>query len=93
MECFFSDKLASIAFIGETMNKYIYVNILAHIFFLFINTLNANGITDILFQQNNVSLHIAKKSILLFENRTTEHRFSIMIYLLNFFDMNSIEHL
>ena len=56
-------KTHNIAFIDGTVNTQVYINILMNTFVSFIDAaLNADGITNILFQQDNAPPHVAKNN-------------------------------
>ena len=59
--CFVGKNLGPIAFIDGTVNTQVYIDILADVFLPFIDALNADDITDIVFQQDNAHPHVAKK--------------------------------
>jgi len=90
--CFVSDKLGPIAFIDGTINTQVHIDVLADIFLPFIDALSADGITDIVFQQDNATPHTAKRMQRSLENWAREHGFSVMEWLPNSPDMNPIEH-
>ena len=77
--CFLSNKLGPIAFIDGTVNKNIYIAILRDSLMPFFDALHADGITNIVFQQDNTRPHIATKTKKILEQLTEEHGFSIMI--------------
>lgn len=91
--CFVGDKLGPIAFINGTVNTQVYVDILENVFLPFIDALSADGITDIVFQQDNARPHTAKRTQSLLENWALAHGFSLMEWPPNSPDMNPIEHL
>ena len=55
--------------------------------------LTNEGISDTIFQQDNASCHISKKTRDWFDKVTTEYGFSVMDWPLNSPDMNLIENL
>ena len=91
--CFIGDKLSPIVFINGTVNTDIYIDLLANTFISFVDVLAADGITDIVFQQDNAPPHVAKRTTEFLENTMREHRFSVMEWPPNSPDMNPIEHL
>ena len=68
-------------------------DILVNSFFPFVDTLTADGITNIIFQQDNAPPHIAKRTKEFLEKAMKEHGFSVMTWPANSPDMNPIEHL
>jgi transposase len=91
--CIFGDKLDPIGFIDGTINTQVYIDILADIFLPFIDALNADGITDIIFQQDNATPHTAKRTQKSLENWAHEYGFSVMQCPPNSPNMNPIEHI
>ena len=77
--CFLSNKLGPIAFIDEIVNKNVYIAILRDQLMPFFDALHADGITNIVFQQDNARSHTATKTKKFLEQLTEEHGFSIMI--------------
>ena len=90
--CFVGNKLGPIAFINGTENSQVYIDILGNTFLSFVDTLSADGIIDIVFQQNNARPHIAKITTKFLKNAAREHGFSVMEWPPNSPDMNPIEH-
>ena len=90
--CLVGANLGPIAFIDGTVKTQVYINMLADVFLPFIDALNADDITDIVFQQDNASPHVAKKTMKFLENAAQEHGFTIMTWPPNSPDMNPIEH-
>ena len=76
--CFVGNKLGPIAFINGMENSQVYIDIIANIFLSFIDALNADGITDIVFQQVNARPHIVKITTKFLKNAAREHGFSVM---------------
>lgn len=91
--CFVGDKLGPIAFVNGTVNTQVYIDILENTFLSFVDALRADGITDILFQQDNARPHVSKKTTEFLENAAREHGFSIIKWPPNSPDMSPIEHL
>ena len=91
--CFVSNKLGSIAFINDTVNSDIYINILRNNLLLYLNILAGDSIYGITFQQDNARPHMSKKTQVFFDAMTIEHRFVMMEWPPNSLDMNSIENL
>jgi hypothetical protein len=76
--CFMGDKLGPVVFINGMVNAEVYINVLADSLLPFIDTLNANDPSNIVFQQDNARPHKAKKTITLLDNWAKEHGFSRM---------------
>src|SRR5947207_14388191 len=77
-ECFLSNKLSSIAFIDGIVNKNVYIIILRDQLLPFFDVFHADGITNIVFQQDNDRSHIAEKTKKIINQLTEKHEFSIM---------------
>ena len=60
--CFVGNKPGPIAFVSGTVNKDAYIDILTNTLLPFINALAADGLTNIVFQQDNASPHTAKRT-------------------------------
>ena len=58
-----SNKLGPIVFISGSVNQDIYIKILCMDFKPFLDTLAANGVTNLEFKQDNTQLHKAKRTI------------------------------
>ena len=91
--CFIGNKLGPIAFINSTINKDVYVDLLREFFLPFIDALNADGITDIIFQQDNAPPHVAGITREFLKTTGNEHGFTFIEWPPNSPDMNPIEHL
>ena len=79
--CFVSENLGPIAFINGTVKTQVSIDMLTDVFFPFIDALNADDITDIVFQQDNARPHTTKRTQIFLENWTQEHGFSVMEWL------------
>jgi len=91
--CFVGDKLGPIAFIDGMVNTDVYIAVLNDNLLSFIDALNADGFSDIIFQQDNASSHTSKKTKEWLANSVREHGFVIMEWPANSPDMNPIENL
>jgi len=91
--CFVGDKLGPIAFIDGMVNTDVYIAVLNDNLLSFIDALNADGFSDIIFQQDNASSHMSKKTKECLANSVREHGFVIMEWPANSPDMNPIENL
>ena len=91
--CFAGTKLGPIAFIEGTVNTDIYIALLQDNLVPFIDAIIADRATDIVFQQNNASPHISKKTCVWFDTAMSKHSFVSMEWPSNSPDMNPIENL
>jgi len=91
--CFVGDKLGPIAFVSGTVNTDVYINILTDTFLPFIDALAADGLMNVVFQQDNASSHTAKRTKEFLEAAARAHGFSVMHWPANSPDMNLIEQL
>jgi transposase len=91
--CFVGDKLGPIAFIDGSIKKEQYIAVLDQCFLEFIDALGADGLRDIIFQQDNASPHTANLTRDWLKDAAKEHGFTIMDWPPNSPDMNPIEHL
>src|SRR5204862_1670951 len=79
-----------IVFVNGTINTDGYIAMLEENLLPFIDTIIADGATNVVFQQDNASPHAATRTHAWFENAMREHGFSLMVWPP---DMNPIEHL
>ena len=91
--CFTGTKLGPIVFINERVNTDVYITVLHENLLPFIDAIIADGATNFVFQQDNATPHVAKRTRAWFENMMREHVFSLMVWPPNSPDMNPIEHL
>src|SRR5579859_5275916 len=91
--CFAGMRLGPIAFIDRRVNSDVYIALLCNYLLPFIDALVADGVSNIIFQQDNASSHTSKKTQEWFRNAIEQHGFTVMDWPLNSPDMNPIEHL
>ena len=91
--CFAGTKLGPIVFIEGTVNTDVYITLLQDNLIPFIDTIIADGTTDIIFQQDNASPHVSKKTLAWLDIAMSEHGFVWMEWPPNSPDMNPIENL
>ena len=90
---FYEWQAGPIVFIDETVKQDLYIDILRESFTLFIEVLATDSLTNLIFQQDNVSPHKARRTIKWLKDLATTHRFSIMNWPSNLLDLNPIENL
>jgi len=91
--CFVGNKLGPIAFVKGMVNKDTYIDIVQNTLLPFFTALTADGLTNIVFQQDNASPHTAKKTKEFLNAKARTHGFSVMAWPANSPDMNLIEQL
>jgi hypothetical protein len=91
--CFVGDKLGPIVFIDGTINKDIYIDILAENLLPFIDVLNLDGVPDIVFQQVNASPHVCPKTKKFLQDSAKQHGFIVIEWPAVSLHMNPIENL
>ena len=91
--CFAGSKLGPIVFIDGTVNTDVYIATLQDNLLPFIDAIIADGATNVIFQQDNATPHVSKRTHLWFESVMQEHEFKLMEWPPNSPDMNPIEHL
>ena len=91
--CFTGTKLGPIAFIEGTVNTDVYIALLQDNLVTFIDMIIADGTTNVVFQQDNTSPHISKKTRAWFDTAMSEHNFVKMEWPPNSPDMNPMENL
>ena len=90
--CFAGSKLGPIVFINETVNSDVYISVLQGNLLPFIDAIIADGAINLVFQQDNATPHVSKKTRAWFDTAMQEHEFSLMVWPPNSPDMNLIEH-
>jgi len=91
--CFAGNKLGPIVFINATVNTDVYIAFLHENLLPFIDAVIADGASQVVFQQDNATCHVSKRSREWLANSTMEHGFSIMQWPPNSPNINPIEHL
>ena len=91
--CFVGDKLGPIAFIDGMVNTDVYIAVLNDKLLSFIDELHANGITNVLFQQDNARPHTSKRTKQWLVASAKQHGFSVIEWPANSPELNLIEHL
>ena len=91
--CFVGKMLGPIAFINGTVNTTLYIEILNEKLVPFIDAIAIDGVTNTVFQQDNASCHVSKKTTEWLQHSMLEHGYTTMVWPPNSPDMNLIEHL
>ena len=91
--CFIGTKLGPIAFIDGTVNSDMYIDILKEKFIPFIDVVVADGLTNVVFQQDNATPHVSRKTQKFLDAAAIERTFTVMQWPPNSPDMNLIENL
>ena len=91
--CFAGDILGPIAFIDTTEKQDDYISLLDQFLVPFIKVLNANGQTNLEFQQDNARPHVAKRTKDYLKLIAESHQLKVMEWPPNSPDMNPIENL
>jgi len=87
------NQLGPIVFIDGTIWKREYITILKQNLLDYIDVLSADGLQDLVFQQDNARPHIAKVTRDWLKDATKEHGFTIIEWPPNSPDLNPIENL
>src|SRR5579859_4530478 len=80
-------------FTGDKLGPIVFINILQNNLLPYLNALAKDGVSEIIFQQDNASCHVSNKTRAWYVGATNEHQFSIMDWAPNSPDMNLIENL
>ena len=72
------NKFGPIVFIDGTVNKDVYIAVLVENLLPFVDALNADGVRDIKFQQDNARPHVCSKTMKFLEDAVKEHGFTVM---------------
>ena len=88
---FSNNKLGPIAFINGTINSHLYISILEAELIPFIQALQGDGLTDIVFQQDNARVHMSKLTTSWLTNSVIQNKFSTIEWPAYSSDMNPIE--
>lgn len=91
--CFYGNKLGPIAFIDGSVNSSVYISVLQDKLVPFIQALHDDGVTDIIFQQDNAKVHKSKLTGKWLTESAMRNGFSIMEWPAYSPDMNPIEEL
>jgi len=91
--CFSNNKLGPIAFINGACNRHVYISVLEAKLVPFIQALQGDGITDIVFQQDNAKVHTSKLTTSWLTDSATQNEFLTMEWPAYSPDMNPIEEL
>jgi 2C-methyl-D-erythritol 2,4-cyclodiphosphate synthase len=91
--CFSGNNLGPIVFINETVNMDIYIAILHENLLPHIDAIIADSTSHLVFQQDNATCHVSKRTQEWLANSGREHGFLLMQWLPNSPNLNPIEHL
>ena len=75
---FVNNKLGPIVFISRSVNQNAYIEMLYTKFELFLDTQTTDEVTNLKFQQDNASLHVATRTCKFLEALAEKHRLTIM---------------
>jgi len=87
--CFTGTKLGPIVFVDGRVNTDVYIALLQANLLPFIDAVIGDGATNVIFQQDNATCHVSKRTRTWFANSAIEHGFSIMQWLPNSPDIES----
>jgi len=85
--------LGPIALIDGTVNTALYIEILTEKLVPFVDVIAVDGVINTVFQQDNASCHVSKRTREWLEASMLEHGYTTMVWPPNSPDMNLIEHL
>jgi DDE superfamily endonuclease len=91
--CFAGNKLGPIVFIDGTVNQDLYMAILQENLFPFMDVLDVDSGMEIIFQQDNATPHVAKRTRAYLSTAMIEHGFKLIIWPPNLPNLNPIENL
>ena len=91
--CFSNNKLGPITFINGACNSHVYISILETKLVPFIQALQGDGITNIIFQQDNAKVHTSKLTTSCLTDSVTQNKFSTIEWPIYSPDMNPIKEL
>lgn len=91
--CFSNNKLGPITFINGTINSHLYISILEAKLVPFIQVLQGNGLTNIVFRQDNARVYTSKLATSWLTNSATQNKFSTIEWPAYSHDMNPIKEL
>jgi len=91
--CFLADKLGPIVFVEGGIKQDVYIGMLDQYFVPFLHALNADGQTNLEFQQDNASAHTAKRTKEWLRAMAEQNNLRLMEWPPNSPDMNPLENL
>jgi transposase len=91
--CFCGNKLGPIAFIDGSINSHVYISVLQDKLLPFFQALHNDGVTDIIFQQDNAKVHTSKLAGTWLKDSAIQNGFLITEWPAYSPDMNPIEEL
>ena len=91
--CFVGDKLGPLVCINDKIKQDVYIQLLDENLLSFIDVLHANGISELIFQQDNARPHTAQKTKDWLKVVGEKHSFTIIEWPANSSDLNPIENL
>ena len=91
--CFTGTKLGPTVFINGTVNSDVYIEVLRNNLLPYIDALTNDGVSNIIFQQDNAPPHNSKKTRTFLKATMNDHGFLSMNWPPTSPDMNLIENL